>query len=189
MHPAGRIASSISLEDPPELLFPLHSVRLAQSGDYNAQLALACEQVADAPDTGRSHFVQGRFENLYPPRDRLPLIEPLISAVSQAARRILGRTDDFRVGFWINRMAPGHLTSRHSHEENDELLSAVYYVQVPQDSGQLVFHQQGASLRITPEAGMLLLFAPWLEHEVDPHRGEGVRLSVAFNLGPATEAC
>jgi hypothetical protein len=34
---------------------------------------------------------------------------------------------------------------------------------------------------------MLMLFPPDLMHWVEPHRGTGLRLSVAFNLGPAAE--
>lgn len=185
MQHSAEIQDLLWLDSEPELLFPVHIVRLADTADFNARLAEACERLADDPDTRRTHFVHDRFENLYPPRERLPEIEPLILTLERAARRILEHKDGFRIGFWLNRMAPGHATSRHSHEENDELLSAVYYIQVPENSGRLVFHDGPANLTVEPEAGMLLLFAPWLEHEVEIHRGQGTRLSVAFNLGPA----
>jgi hypothetical protein len=35
---------------------------------------------------------------------------------------------------------------------------------------------------------MLLLFPPQLPHEVTQHRGEGMRLSLAMNIGPALNA-
>ena len=39
----------------------------------------------------------------------------------------------------------------------------------------------GAEL-IAPETGMLLLFPAWLSHGVRPYRGNGARVSVAFNF-------
>lgn len=40
----------------------------------------------------------------------------------------------------------------------------------------------GASELIRPRAGMMILFPSWLSHAVRPYRGEGVRVSIAFNL-------
>ena len=40
----------------------------------------------------------------------------------------------------------------------------------------------GASEMIRPEAGMMVLFPAWLSHSVRPYKGDGVRISVAFNL-------
>lgn len=40
----------------------------------------------------------------------------------------------------------------------------------------------GASELIRPEAGTMIVFPAWLSHSVRPYRGDGVRISVAFNL-------
>ena len=40
----------------------------------------------------------------------------------------------------------------------------------------------GASQTLTPEAGMVILFPSWLQHGVRPYRGDGRRISVAFNM-------
>lgn len=40
----------------------------------------------------------------------------------------------------------------------------------------------GASELISPRAGMLILFPAWLSHAVRPYRGQGMRISIAFNL-------
>jgi len=165
-------------------LFGVHVAHLTDAAQLNQSLAIACERVADDPDTRRSHFFHGRFENLYPPREKLPELTPLLLAVEEAAREILGTEQALRTGFWLNRMEPGHLTTLHTHDENDELLSAVYYVTVPAHSGRLVFRDPPASLYIDPEPGMLVLFTPDLPHEVETHDGNHTRLSVAFNIGP-----
>lgn len=167
-----------------EPALPLYAVRLDDPEAFNARLTAAFDALADDPDMRRSHFVHGRFENLYPERGLLPEIEPLIAVVEAASRRILQWADPLRIGFWFNRMEPGHVTSLHNHDEDDELLSAVYYLSVPADSGRLVFREGPVTSYIEPEPGLLLLFAPRLNHEVEMHRGQGTRLSVAFNLGP-----
>ena len=40
----------------------------------------------------------------------------------------------------------------------------------------------GASELIRPQAGMMILFPAWLSHSVRPYNGDGVRISIAFNL-------
>jgi hypothetical protein len=82
-------------------------------------------------------------------------------------------------------MEPGHVTLPHHHEEDDELVSGVYYVQVPTDSGDLVLGEGAASCRLAPRPGMLVFFPPTLVHEVTRNNSAGVRLSVAMNFGPA----
>ena len=40
----------------------------------------------------------------------------------------------------------------------------------------------GAAETIRPRPGLLLLFPSWLFHQVRPYRGDGLRISIAFNL-------
>jgi hypothetical protein len=60
-------------------------------------------------------------------------------------------------------------------------------VNCPADSGRLVLHDDEAVITVTPRPGLLVLFPPDLPHEVEEHRGQGTRLSVAFNFGPPPE--
>lgn len=167
-------------------LFDVHAVRLAGAEPYNRELSAAFSRLENDSSTRRSHFFHGRYENLYPARECIPEIEPLMTVLEATARQILRTREPLRTGFWFNRMAPGDVTTLHSHEEDDELLSAVYYVTAPPASGRLKFSNNGAVLLVEPQAGLMLLFPPWLPHEVERHRGNDVRLSVAFNIGPAT---
>lgn len=135
------------------------------------------------PDLKRTHHFDGRFENIYIDRAKIPEVEPVISFALSAAQRLLaGRPRRF--GFWFNAMEPGHRTSLHSHEELDERLSAVYYVTAPADAGRLVLHDNDRPIAVTPRAGLLVLFAPDLPHEVETNNSTQMRLSVAFNFGP-----
>ncbi|NNJ90099.1 MAG: hypothetical protein HKP55_00370, partial [Gammaproteobacteria bacterium] len=71
----------------------------------------------------------------------------------------------------------------HTHEEYDEKLSAVYYIQSAADSGDLIIHEENKQLAFTPEAGKMLLFAPQVPHHVEKNISSILRLSVALNFG------
>ena len=40
----------------------------------------------------------------------------------------------------------------------------------------------GATERVTPEAGKMVIFPAWMMHGVRPYRGTAERISIAFNL-------
>ena len=84
-------------------------------------------------------------------------------------------------------MQPGHSTTLHTHDDGYELISGVYYLEVPQNSGDILMHAGGEVLRFTPQAGLLLLFPPDLPHAVEENRSARSRLSMAFNIGPQAE--
>ena len=118
----------------------LAAVRFAElphAAEINRALLAAFAREQQGADVKRTHMFHGRFENIYIPTERLPEIAAVSTFARDVATRILGRAD-LRCGFWFNAMPPGHRTTRHSHEENDEQLSAVYYVACPADSGRLI---------------------------------------------------
>ncbi|WP_200387428.1 putative 2OG-Fe(II) oxygenase [Thiocapsa imhoffii] len=142
-------------------------------------------RLRDGDFTERSHFVGGRFENLYLDRDRIPELAILLEQSLRLAGAILERPpEQLRFGFWLNIMAPGDATSTHTHDESDELLSGVYYVVAPPDSGDLLIQDETASMRIAPRAGTLLFFPPSLAHGVAANRSAATRISVGLNIGP-----
>ena len=164
----------------------IEAVQHPQPDALNARLASAFAGLDDADFDRRTHFIDGRFENLYVPADRLSGADELLRfVIEQAHARLETNAPALRCGFWINAMRPGQRTSRHNHDENDELLSAVYYVTAPKGSGDILFHDQPFQIRVTPRPGLLLLFPPSLLHSVEANRSDQLRLSVAFNLGPA----
>lgn len=164
----------------------LWQARLPEAADINAALRAGLDAVRDHPDVYQTHAFHGRFENTYVPARLIPALEPLADWVLAQARSVLGR-EQLRWGFWFNEMGPGHRTSLHDHAEDDELLSAVYYIQAPPDSGRFVLWQGDQALRIEPEPGLLLMFPPESPHEVEENRSKSTRLSVAFNFGPAED--
>lgn len=149
----------------------------------NAGLLRAFEALHAAPEVRRSHHFEGRWENLYIARDLIPEIEPVLATALEHAGRLLGRAD-LRVGFWFNETHPGQRTLIHAHDDTDELLSGVYYVTAPENCGDLLIHHRDHIERIAPQAGRFVFFPPDLPHEVEPHHGVGMRLSLAMNFGP-----
>ncbi|KAA6183658.1 hypothetical protein F2Q65_15145 [Thiohalocapsa marina] len=166
---------------------PIDAVRHPDADDLNARLAGAFQRLQDADFTRRSHFIDGRFENLYLDAQQLDGAPDLIDFVLQHAATALDTTPAaLRCGFWLNAMHPGQRTSRHTHDENDEQLSAVYYVTAPPNAGDILFHDHPFQTRVTPTPGLLLLFPPDLLHSVEENHSPDLRLSIAFNLGPST---
>ncbi len=55
-------------------------------------------------------------------------------------------------------MQSGAHTTLHSHDDDDEILSAVYYVQVPENSGELIIHAEKGPIHHTPHEGQRVFF-------------------------------
>jgi hypothetical protein len=164
---------------------PIHQARLAGADDIDASIVAAYRDLPAEAFSHRSHFISGRFENLYLDRDCIPGLAEVLTFSEGAARRILQHPAPLRCGFWLNAMEAGHTTSEHTHEENDELLSGVYYVAAPRDSGDLVLRDGPLIVRLQPSPGTALFFPPTLPHWVEPNQSPGLRLSIGMNFGPS----
>jgi hypothetical protein len=149
----------------------------------NPALLQGFEKFADDPATRKSHLFNNRYENVYITSAQVPELSVLLDEAREHACRILGLTE-LRAGCWFNHMPPGAVTTAHCHDDDDELLSAAYYVSVPKDSGQLIVHCDGEPIAITPEPGMFAFFSPRLMHEVTKNHSSLERLSIGINFGP-----
>ncbi len=123
--------------------------------------------------------------------------------LDMVARNIPQRKDkplkDLVIYPWANINYPGAYNMRHMHYDRNLLLSGVYYVKVPKNSGTIrfwdprgpliyaqrdneYFNEATSSQHIFPEPGLLLFFPTWLEHEVTPNESDEDRISIAFNV-------
>ncbi len=166
-----------------------HSVlrlgEFADAGQVNPLIFSAYRQLRDDARTRRSHLLGGRYENIYIARERLPVLAPVLEqALALAAAHLKSSPADLRIGFWFNEMQPGHRTLMHNHDDDDELLSGVYYVTVPPNSGNLLLHTSHQTLQVRPRAGLYALFAPNVDHEVTENLATETRLSIGMNFGP-----
>lgn len=99
-----------------------------------------------------------------------------------------------------NPIPPGGNDTPH-HHPNYQIVG-VYYVSVPKNSGDILLHDPRGSIiwydpettsdnffkgvrpfhRVTPAAGMLLLFPGYLIHSVESNLSDELRLSIAINV-------
>jgi len=160
----------------------VHSAFSRQGDALNTALLQGFSDHQEDADVRRSHLFNGRYENIYLTAKHIPQIKDLLDEACEHASRILG-DDDLKAGCWFNHMPPGAVTTVHSHDDDDELLSAVYYISVADNSGKLIIHTNGGRHCITPRAGMFVFFKPDVVHEVSENMSAQDRLSIWINFG------
>lgn len=152
--------------------------------ELNRHIIDAFEELKDLPELRKTHFFKGRYENIYIERERIPALIPVLEQAVALAAEILQRdAASLKCGFWFNSMQPGHVTLPHTHDDDDELLSAVYYVVTPENSGNLYLGAGDQRLEVEPEPGKLVFFKPDLLHEVSENKSPEHRLSIGINFG------
>jgi uncharacterized protein (TIGR02466 family) len=99
---------------------------------------------------------------------------------------------------WINRNLKGNYNSPHIHQRSN--FSGIYYVEVTEEGGDLIFFRGDRSsqilyiqdilqeedfreeFHIKPVKNQLIIFPSHLIHMVTPHLEDKPRVSVSFNL-------
>jgi len=165
--------------------FTLHTHMLDDCDNINTQLIEGLNAYINDESTRKSHHFFGRYENIYIDSNKIPALSIITEAAISQSAHILGcSTSKLKAGFWFNVMNPGDKTTLHRHDDYDELLSAVYYVQVATDSGTLHLTKQPVDIQVTPEQGMFVFFAPNMPHEVSENLSQQCRISLGINIGP-----
>ncbi len=135
----------------------------------------------------RTHYFNERYENIYLNEKHIPELQLLIQQASQFAISILEKNNlnanNIKQGYWFNFMPPSSTTTLHTHDDDDELLSCVYYVHVPENSGDLIIHSNETKIEIQPQAGDFIFFKPDTPHEVSKNNSTEHRLSIGINFG------
>lgn len=163
----------------------LYAVKLADVTALNQNLLNGFINHIDDEDIRRSHYFAGRYENIYISSDKIPAITTILQQVIHYASQILDRPEaELKAGLWFNAMGQGHTTTAHRHDDDDELLSAVYYVRIPDNSGELILSDRNFVTHVTPQEGMFAFFPPDMMHEVTENKSEELRLSLGINIGP-----
>ena len=143
---------------------------------------------------------------------RLKEFVELVAAIHLASELVIAKlslqVDNLKIsGCWANINPPRTCHLAHHHANN--LLSGVYYISTPTCADTIVFNdpRPGAqiiipriksgnegtphsiSLKVVP--GRLVVFPAWLEHLVPMNKGDGLRISIAFNVidGDFVESC
>lgn len=94
------------------------------------------------------------------------------------------------ISMWGNINEKYCFNAAHTHEG---LISGVLYLEVPENSGRLVFCNPAVrsdthpikqkNYAIVPQKLACILFPSWLEHYVEPNMSDSTRISISFNIG------
>lgn len=150
--------------------------------ELNAKLLSGFLKHHTSDDIRKTHLFEGRYENVYLNEQHIPELSRLMKEAIKHAEDIL-QVQNLRAGYWFNYMPPGSVTIPHRHDDDDELLSGVYYVTVPEDSGNLIIHSGSNKTEITPNVGEFIFFKPDVLHEVSRNNSTDHRLSIGINFG------
>ena len=154
--------------------------------DVNAKVVEKFGLLAEEDFKEKTHLFNGRYENIYLEVNKIPELKVIVNtALEQAASILKLKKESLESGFWLNEMNAGDVTTAHTHDDDDELLSCVYYIKVPDNSGNLIITENKKTHTITPEEGCFIFFSPDTLHEVSKNNSTQSRLSIAFNFGLA----
>lgn len=164
-----------------------HKITSSVATNINREIFDGFLQQKDNEDIHKTHLFGGRYENIYMTEQHIPQLKILMDEAISHAGQILDVTG-LRAGYWFNDMPPGASTTLHTHDDDDELLSAVYYVYVPEDSGNLIIYDDrlesdGKKIEIQSRTGDFIFFKPDVRHEVSKNKSAEHRLSIGINFG------
>lgn len=169
------------------------------AGPLNAEIAQTVEAALPADhELRRQHSLQSGTH-----LHELPEFQPLVARALAAGQHILKFLEYepaqlVITGCWANVSAPDARHLEHSHPNN--FLSGVYYVKAAEGSDSINFHdpraqahvvalhvtsyspKHASAVNVEVKPGRMVMFPAWLRHSVDPNRGRGQRMSIAFNL-------
>jgi len=140
-----------------------------------------------------SHKINGRWENQYLGYQFVPQIIDIFRLACKAGKALAGRSviipyqglglsvDEY----WFNVTLPYESTGWHDHK-NNAILSGVYYLKVPSNSGDICFRQKinksWDEFSIRSETGKMVIFDSNIQHSVSRNKSDDKRISLAFNM-------
>lgn len=161
-----------------------HYAYMSASSGLNRALVEGFNRHQDSPLIKKTHYFGDRYENIYIEREKVPEINQVIEQGIFYVSEILDvAVEKLQCGFWFNSMQKGDVTQPHTHDDDDELMSGVYYVEAPKQSGQLIIGVQGHESIVEPEAGKFVFFKPNVIHQVSENLSDDHRLSIGMNFG------
>lgn len=131
--------------------------------------------------------------------DIAPMLKERVLPIIKKIAEECNLSKEFTVSARQNPMMPGKNNSPHHHP--DCMLAVVYYVKVPQNSGDILLHDPRGSIlwqdpqartdvnwqsyrpyhKITPTPGMLLIVPGYVIHSVETNLSQEMRLSIAIS--------
>lgn len=167
----------------------------------NTILETECFQLKKISPTGSLISNSGGWQSHSLDKPISSEIEKLISEILIRLKLIYTNygisRDPKLLNYWININAPGNYNLSHNHTLS--FFSCVYYVKVPNNSGDLIIersddsayfiqyfeemNQHGAQAIIFDcTKNKLICFPCWIKHSVSQNLSDDVRVSIAFNF-------
>jgi uncharacterized protein (TIGR02466 family) len=131
-----------------------------------------------------------------------PFIKDLIKNTNKFCKLFSFRSNlkPYIDNLWIN--INGYKDFNQPHNHPNSIVSGAFYINVPENSGNIVFHNSAFDLMyplnyvsidsfnqynssnwwIKPENNLLILFPSWLKHHVEPNLSNEKRISISFNI-------
>lgn len=119
------------------------------------------------------------------------VFETLIDKIKIDYKKIFNKQLNL-VNYWSQLHEYNESTNLHNHSNaldliNSPQISGVYYVNVPENSGKLVFEYpinqyQVKRYYINPVVGRYILFPSTLNHFVTKNKSSEIRISISFNF-------
>jgi len=174
---------------------------LKESNDFSGVADFALKLEKDLPSESKSN--RGGWQSPLLNLDEHPPLFPVRDAISRATANALhdmqlkDRDTPFVISnVWININRAGDFNMTHCHPNS--FLSGCAYIQVPPNSGGIVFRRSDAMQHYdvpeidfhalnawhcyAPSENQVFLFPGWVFHDVEPNKSEEPRISIAFNI-------
>ena len=159
---------------------------------------MKCEQIIHTLTENKkkmvkTHNINGRWENLYLDIHYVPEVKNILLFACRTAKNLIGKNVFVPVKelgfpnneFWFNIACKDESTRWHNHK-NGAVLSGVYYLQVPKNSGNITFRQNKGTEVVQwtsiSEKGKMILFDSNIQHCVPANQNHKKRISIAFNI-------
>ena len=113
-----------------------------------------------------------------------PVVQEIVKELAEAFKGVT-QLDLILLDCWSHIHEKNMSTNQHSHYPAD--VSAVYYVKVPEGSGQLIFHPSANPYHpgrnaFKPEEKTFILFPSFVDHSVTRNQSDETRISLSFNF-------
>ena len=146
-------------------------------------------------------FAEDRFITVEQAPSMQPILDFFMGTCASISNQLGWNMEDlelYMTSYWLHATEAGGATGLHSHLP--ALLSGVYYVTKPPESGDLVFtdfnpfrpfapkQKKGTqsplgspSVTFAASEGTMFIFPGWLQHKVGKNRSNSMRVSISFN--------
>ena len=113
-------------------------------------------------------------------------VEPLFNKIGDLIKEYCDSRFEYRLNnYWFNINHKGSSNKLHNHNHPDNPqggLSGVFYLAVPNDSGDIIFQLESKEqFKLKSATGKLIIFPIYLDHLVEQSKSNEYRMSIAFN--------